>query len=264
MDNICVICLEDVTKVKRLTLTTPCGHRFCKKCLATYARTQIQITNQVKCPITNCPQILDLNGLIGQKWIKLMNKQLKTNGCPKSRCQGILINGTCDQCQIRICRFCGEIEHLGRDCNPEIQSNYQRIQREAKPCLKCQVLISKNGGCDHMFCTKCKTHFWWSSQQLLIEHPVPPMIPTQHIARYEYIGGRVEYTMEKLRALGYEVGETQLIYPCLECSHQCSLNTGLCCACADKRGFHNTKTYIDGLGIVTNSDFKLHYCPQCR
>lgn len=38
----------------------------------------------------------------------------------------------------------------------------ERIRGVTKPCPSCQAPITKNRGCDHMQCTKCRTHFSWS------------------------------------------------------------------------------------------------------
>ena len=32
------------------------------------------------------------------------------------------------------------------------------------PCPKCNIPITKNGGCPHMYCTSCKTHFNWAGR----------------------------------------------------------------------------------------------------
>lgn len=32
-----------------------------------------------------------------------------------------------------------------------------------QPCPKCHIRIEKNGGCSHMFCSRCNTHFTWKS-----------------------------------------------------------------------------------------------------
>jgi hypothetical protein len=50
------------------------------------------------------------------------------------------------------------------------------IQRESrqgktKLCPNCKQIITKNGGCDHMHCSKCKHQFLWSKA------PVPPALP---------------------------------------------------------------------------------------
>ena len=37
----------------------------------------------------------------------------------------------------------------------------ERKRGKTKRCPKCKTMITKNGGCDHMHCTKCKKHFSW-------------------------------------------------------------------------------------------------------
>jgi hypothetical protein len=36
----------------------------------------------------------------------------------------------------------------------------------ARQCPQCGYLIEKNGGCDHMYCTNCKTRYNWSASSL--------------------------------------------------------------------------------------------------
>lgn len=36
----------------------------------------------------------------------------------------------------------------------------------ARQCPNCKMLIEKNGGCDHMFCSNCKTRYNWSDSAL--------------------------------------------------------------------------------------------------
>jgi hypothetical protein len=35
-------------------------------------------------------------------------------------------------------------------------------KKDSKCCPKCNTIINKNGGCDHMNCTLCKHKFNWS------------------------------------------------------------------------------------------------------
>jgi len=40
----------------------------------------------------------------------------------------------------------------------------------ARCCPNCFLIIEKNGGCDHMFCTRCSTSYNWSQSKLLAKH----------------------------------------------------------------------------------------------
>ena len=165
MTNTCPICFDDFTKTKRIFIELSCNHIYCRKCLSSYIRNNISISYPIKCPHPNCETNLDLTGnlksLIGKKWIQMAQRMGRYNGCPSMRCRGLLVNGECNTCHIRICRLCGEIEHSG-ECNSNIRSNYEYIIQSSKPCPTCHVMINKDGGCDHMFCKRCKTHFSWS------------------------------------------------------------------------------------------------------
>ena len=33
------------------------------------------------------------------------------------------------------------------------------IYKSSKPCPRCSTMINRSQGCDHMFCTNCRTHF---------------------------------------------------------------------------------------------------------
>jgi len=80
-NQICPICLDDLSKIKRIVLTLPCTHVYCRKCLSTYIRTEIMNSYPVKCPQPDCKSNLDLTGalkcLISQKHIKESQKNKK-------------------------------------------------------------------------------------------------------------------------------------------------------------------------------------------
>mmetsp|Transcript_36265 Transcript_36265/g.87409 ORF Transcript_36265/g.87409 Transcript_36265/m.87409 type:complete len:355 (-) Transcript_36265:4666-5730(-) len=44
----------------------------------------------------------------------------------------------------------------------ELLQKEQKAGR-TKPCSKCSAPITKHGGCSHMHCTSCKTHFSWEN-----------------------------------------------------------------------------------------------------
>jgi len=66
-----------------------------------------------------------------------------------------------------------KLEDWKRD-NSQADARFtELIQRESrqgitKPCPNCKQMITKNGGCDHMNCCKCKHNFHWSKA------PLPP------------------------------------------------------------------------------------------
>ena len=168
MADSCPICLDDFKTMKRKSVTLPCEHRFCRKCLAHYAREQSkEIGKQYECPRTNCQQIFDPTGIIGQTWIK---KQKKFNSyrdklhCPNAKCRGNIISVAnelqCTQCRTRVCSKCLEAEHNG-DCNPETKESVYHILDKYKRCPNCHVFIEKNGGCNHMHCKYCDKDFNW-------------------------------------------------------------------------------------------------------
>jgi hypothetical protein len=74
------------------------------------------------------------------------------------------IKYTCTKCyNSDMCRSCCKGYHEGicdftvdRDSNEWIITN-------TKPCPVCKINIEKNGGCNHMTCSRCnpKTHFCW-------------------------------------------------------------------------------------------------------
>jgi hypothetical protein len=35
------------------------------------------------------------------------------------------------------------------------------LARNTKPCCGCGAPIQKNGGCNHMICSRCRRHFCW-------------------------------------------------------------------------------------------------------
>jgi len=96
--------------------------------------------------------------------------------CPKKDCKysGFLTEGYCsEQLQCKQCKT--------RWSDPANFSGFQKFKRELKglltfnsqhftylrnllfeePCPRCGVMISKNGGCEHMVCGRCKYEFCW-------------------------------------------------------------------------------------------------------
>ena len=87
--------------------------------------------------------------------------------CPKQECRGFVENGICGVCKIQGCIRCREIQNENHICNVDTLQSIVALSRDSKPCPKCCAIIFKTEGCNHMFCTNCRTHFDWLSNKIL-------------------------------------------------------------------------------------------------
>ena len=86
--------------------------------------------------------------------------------CPDNDCRGFLsTQWKCGLCEKWSCPQCHEIKGLNRDvehtCNPDILASARLISNDTRPCPSCGSGIFKIAGCDHMWCTQCRTGFNW-------------------------------------------------------------------------------------------------------
>lgn len=90
--------------------------------------------------------------------------------CPAVDCRGFLTTDwRCKICSSQTCSKCGELQaDEAHVCNKDISASFQLIKKESKPCPKCGVPIHRISGCNHMFCTDCKTSFDWRTMEI---HP---------------------------------------------------------------------------------------------
>jgi len=78
---------------------------------------------------------------------------------------------TCSRCKSKYC-FHHANAHPGRGCR-QYERECRKQERDAlmglplSPCPKCKVLVEKNGGCNHMQCSQCKTDFCWLCRKIL-------------------------------------------------------------------------------------------------
>lgn len=98
--------------------------------------------------------------------------------CPREDCRGFVSGSThsCKLCGTEVCKNCNETlspvkKHI---CDKRIVKSINKIKRDSKPCPKCNILISKIDGCDHMWCTQCHTAFDWRTLKMLSGHVENP------------------------------------------------------------------------------------------
>lgn len=87
--------------------------------------------------------------------------------CPGD-CKGAILKSTrtCVLCHKTVCPKCLTYTSDGRAssthvCDEETVKSVKVIVSESRPCPQCGVFISKNGGCDQLWCSQCKVVFSW-------------------------------------------------------------------------------------------------------
>jgi hypothetical protein len=91
-----------------------------------------------------------------------------TINCPSKRCVGVVVRGVCNFCNANVCNECECIMEGNHECDPNILKNIKEIKESSKHCPKCNTLIHKTEGCDHMMCTYCGTHFSYQYLTVLL------------------------------------------------------------------------------------------------
>jgi hypothetical protein len=97
-------------------------------------------------------------------------KHVYTIPCGETDCKGFLNSQfNCQICSTSHCNKCrvkitSSTAHV---CHKEDLKSLDLIKSQTKPCPKCFVRITKTAGCDHMFCTACKTSFNWKTNKII-------------------------------------------------------------------------------------------------
>ncbi len=95
--------------------------------------------------------------------------------CSSHECNGMLSRENCTQkgnyicilCKRITCQACKmEISEEAHVCDPNILATLQFVEKDAKPCPSCHILIHKISGCNQMFCTQCHASFDWRTMRL--------------------------------------------------------------------------------------------------
>lgn len=91
--------------------------------------------------------------------------------CPADGCRGFLSSQwKCGICEQWSCPQCHELKGSDRDCehncDPNNVETAKLLDKDTKPCPKCQTKIFKISGCDQIWCTQCHTAFSWKTGAL--------------------------------------------------------------------------------------------------
>lgn len=99
--------------------------------------------------------------------------------CQQKSCSGRLvvdIDGAmrCSLCLHGVCCQCQNEPHQGYSCEDARRLRLEKelshdklleyaVKNQILCCPKCFAAIEKNGGCNHMHCSRCNTHFDWTT-----------------------------------------------------------------------------------------------------
>ena len=187
----CPVCYDAIDQPYRLA----CGHAYCNGCFHHFLLTASEtkrlplscIGDESTCnlpiPLPVIQRFLlpaQLKHLLEVSFLDhLARHPEKFRYCTTPDCPEIYSlesdsmggNFQCRSCFASVCVSCGE-DHVGFSCeewkihrDPGAQERllegWAEGHKNVKKCPKCNILIEKNGGCNHMTCPKCEAHICW-------------------------------------------------------------------------------------------------------
>ena len=186
----CCVCGESHSTKEKKTFfyrLEYCGHVYCKECI----EQQLQ-PNSIRFPVTcaaeNCEKPLvwkDFDNLFQEKVKNLREitspslqsyiekNDDKVHNCLTPDCRMIYVVSEtgqrfiCRHCGANICTKCHATWHEGfNTCgaykkHKELADWMREDPSNRKLCPNCSAPIEKNGGCQHVACTKCEKHICW-------------------------------------------------------------------------------------------------------
>uniref|UniRef100_A0A3Q3DUA5 RBR-type E3 ubiquitin transferase n=1 Tax=Hippocampus comes TaxID=109280 RepID=A0A3Q3DUA5_HIPCM len=186
----CGVCLQVVRRDSLLAL--PCQHSFCKTCWEQHCTVLVKdgIGVGISCMAQDCslqmPEDFVLPLLPGEElkdkyrrylFRDYVESHFQLQLCPGADCPIVIKvqeprarRVQCNRCSEVFCFKCRQMYHAPTDCatirkwltkcaDDSETANY--ISAHTKDCPKCNICIEKNGGCNHMQCSKCKHDFCW-------------------------------------------------------------------------------------------------------
>ncbi|GIX67342.1 probable pre-mRNA-splicing factor ATP-dependent RNA helicase DEAH9 [Caerostris darwini] len=127
-----------------------CGHLYCSECIEGLVE---QAQFPLRCCAEDCCHDIVLDDI-----------------CRALGDDPAKIKLNCPLCQNDICVKCNVVYHQGFTCDmyqgskndPDYSFKvWQKNSEDCKRCPKCNTAIQKSGGCDHMTCQSCNSHFCW-------------------------------------------------------------------------------------------------------
>jgi len=178
---ICPICFDNLPHTEFAPIQK-CGHIFCRDCCKSHIQEHLTIDKilSIKCPSDGCnnqftqeqtTQLLEqelVEKYTRLKKVALLNQNPNLRWCVRPGCDKYVIGKlgkrklVCE-CKTKICFSCGNQYHTFKSCETIINSVYEKYAKEkhVQGCPQCKSRIEKNGGCNHMTCTRCNYQWCW-------------------------------------------------------------------------------------------------------
>ncbi|RXN08517.1 E3 ubiquitin- ligase ARIH2 [Labeo rohita] len=186
----CGVCLQLVRRDALLSL--PCQHSFCKACWEQHCTVLVKdgVGVEISCMAQDCSLRMPddfVLPLLSSEELKdkyrrylfrdYVESHFQLQLCPGADCPIVIQvqkprarRVQCSRCEEVFCFKCRQMYHAPTDCatirkwltkcaDDSETANY--ISAHTKDCPKCNICIEKNGGCNHMQCSKCKHDFCW-------------------------------------------------------------------------------------------------------
>lgn len=174
------------------TLCLNCNHKFCVDCWTRHTEIKISegFSTEITCMAQNCELFLLEDFVLNlpiSSYLKAQYQQFSFHKfisthpllrfCIGPNCGTIFKSKqllakrvNCPQCKSIFCFKCGDNYHAPTDCatiknwltkcaDDSETANY--FSAHTKDCPNCNICIEKNGGCNHMQCSKCRHDFCW-------------------------------------------------------------------------------------------------------
>lgn len=122
---------------------------------------------------------IELGGRLDALMAKLKNLEEYENDkvigrCQRGQCNGYIMASEykCLLCDGTICDQCGLSNDDNHECIKEDIESFKLINDVTKRCPSCKISIDKAEGCNHMYCTECKTAFDWETLEVLKKNQI--------------------------------------------------------------------------------------------